>query len=419
MSKFNKQILQKLDKTKLIRLLEREGIDASVDQPKPELIRLLMLAKRANAPTRPKNININTVSQRKKTALITTAAIFVIGISLYLFNPIFEKNINFLLSKLAGEPDFVGENTGPTIYEKNGKTYVVYDHPLIDVDVLYDPECKRPECNLETYYKQVKSYITPLISFNEVPYNSREGEKLAEDYKLNLMPVFLFENIIEKTENFENSKKNLEKILDKYVLQVPPVKVINGPNLSNRQVIGLPLDQKAPITIVEYSAFSCKLCYDNSLTINKIFEMYPDQVTKVVKYFNTGSKDTEAAIAAECAGKQSKFQDFYNLLFTRQDDWVNIAENALSSKFLGYAAELGLNRNEFNQCQNDPNVKQLVQNHYTEAGSLGISAAPTIMVNNNVLVGAYTLTNLGTAINDILISEGKTIKSNAKDEVSQ
>ncbi len=416
MSKFNNQILQKLDKPKLIRLLEREGIDASAEQPKPELIRLLMLAKRANAPTRPKSINITSANNRKIAAILTSVAIIVIGVSLYLFNPIFEKNINFLFGKISGEPSFVGKNTGPTIYEKNGKTYVVYDHPLIDVDVLYDPECKRPECNLDSYYKQVKSYITPLINFNEVPYNSREGQKLAEAYKLNLMPVFLFENIIEQTENFENSKKNLEKILDKYILQVPPVKVINGPNLTNGQIIGLPLDKKAPITIVEYSAFSCKLCNDNSATINSIFEMYPDQVTKVVKYFNTGSKDTEAAIAAECAGQQNKFKEYYDLLYSRQDDWVNLAESGLPSKFTGYALELGLARNTFNQCQVDPNTKQIAQNHYTEAGSLGISAAPTILVNNNVLVGSYTPKNLATAINDILLSEGKTIKSNSVKE---
>lgn len=412
MSKFNKQILQKLDKSKLIRLLEREGIDASIEQPKPELIRLLMLAKRANAPTKPQSLSKNTVSQKRLTVFLIFLATILLGFSLYFYNPIFNKNINFLLNKILPNPEFVGNNTGPTIYEKNGKTYVVYDHPLIKTSVLYDPACKRPECDLETYYKQIKAYISPLITFKEIDYNSKEGQNLAKEYNLNLLPVFLFEETIQKTENFENSKKNLEKIQDKFVLQVPPNKIIKGPNLQNGQLIGKPIQENAPITIIEYASFSCKLCFDLSQTIKSLLEIYPDQVTRVIKYFNSTSKDTTAAIAAECAGKQNKFYEYYEFLFAKQNEWINYADVNLASIFLNYAGELQLDRRAFNECQNDPNTNQLVQNHYIEAGSLGLSAAPTIIVNNNVLVGTYTAKNLSAIINDILTAEGKTIKSN-------
>lgn len=412
MSKFNKQILQKLDKSKLIRLLEREGIDASIEQPKPELIRLLMLAKRANAPTKPQSLNLNPTNQKRLTVFMIFLAVILLGFSLYFYNPIFQKNINFLINRILPTPEFVGNNTGPTIYEKNGKTYVVYDHPLIKTSVLYDPNCKRPECDLETYYKQIKAYISPLITFKEIDFDSKEGQKLASEYNLNLLPVFLFEETIQKTENFENSKKNLEKIQDKFVLQVPPNKIIKGPNLQNGQIIGKSLQDNSPITVIEYVSFSCKLCFDLAQTLKSLIEVYPNQITRVIKYFNSTSKDTTAAVAAECAGKQGKFSEYYDLLFSKQNEWVNFADSALASVFLNYAAELELDRKSFNECQNDPNTNQLVQNHYIEAGSLGLSAAPTIIVNNNVLVGTYTTKNLSAIINDILLSEGKTIKSN-------
>ena len=46
-----KTLLQ-LDKKKLVRLLEKEGIEASTSQPKSELVKLLLLARKANAPTK-------------------------------------------------------------------------------------------------------------------------------------------------------------------------------------------------------------------------------------------------------------------------------------------------------------------------------------------------------------------------------
>jgi protein-disulfide isomerase len=402
MSKFNKQTLQKLDKAQLIRLLNREGIEALSSQPKSELIRLLLLAKKANSPTKSAaRVEIIPVKKRKWMALGGTLLVIFCALLLYFLNPTFNKNINFLVSSVFGLTQPADpEKTGPTIYEKNGKTYVVYDYPLIEVKVLFDPNCKRPECDLEEYYNQVKTYITPLVSFSEVEYDSNQGVDLATEYNLNLLPVFVFDEHLEKTENFENSKKNLEKIKDKYVLQVPPYKVMKGPNLANAEY--LTRVENAPLTIVEYTGFSCKFCFDASQALKEVAAKYEGKVTRVVKYFNTGGNDTDAAIAAECAAQQGKFDVYYNTLFEKQAEWINLAKPALDSRFLSYATDLGVARPQFTQCVADENTRNIVLNHYSEAGSLGVSGAPTLFINNNVLVGAYEAKNLFEIIDDIL-----------------
>lgn len=407
MSKYNKETLQKLEKNKLVRLLEKEGIEASVHQPKTELIRLLMLAKRANSPTStPLNgveVTFNKID-KKKYSIAATIAVLLIVIGLYGFNSTFQRNINFIFKKAFQPEQQKAEDFGPSIYEKNGKTYVVYDYPLISVKAIYDPNCKRPECSLETYFSQIKSYISPLVKFTEIEYLSREGENLTEKYNLNLLPVFIFDTNIEKTENFENSKRNLEKVQDKYILQVPPTKLITGPKINNARTYQKATNLENEVQIIEFTGFSCKLCYDSYLATNALMASLGENATRIFKYFNTGEKDLPAAVAAECAAQQDKFKEYSDILFTRQDGWVNTSVAALNSTFTGYAVELGLNRNLFNSCLVDENVKQIVISHYNEAGSLGISAAPTLVIDNQVLVGAYPEDTLKLTVKDILES---------------
>jgi protein-disulfide isomerase len=128
-------------------------------------------------------------------------------------------------------------------------------------------------------------------------------------------------------------------------------------------------------------------------------------VTRVVKYFNTGEKDLPASIAAECAGQQDKFKEYYDILFGRQDDWINLSTGALNAKFTNYAVELGMSRSVFAACLNNENVKQVVLSHFNEAGSLGISAAPTLVVNNNVLVGTYPEDSLIKTVQEIITAD--------------
>ena len=59
-----KTLLQ-LDKKKLVRLLQKEGIDATTSQPKSELVKLLLLARKANAPTK-RNVKNATFYEKKK-----------------------------------------------------------------------------------------------------------------------------------------------------------------------------------------------------------------------------------------------------------------------------------------------------------------------------------------------------------------
>jgi protein-disulfide isomerase len=404
MSKYNIETLQNLEKDKLIKLLDKEGIEASIHQPKAELIRLLMLAQRANAPTAAANFVERLPSLKKKYYGLAGVVVVLLSVLLlYFLNNTFRGNINFIVNRVFNGNVVESQDFGPTIFERGGKTYVVYDYPLINVKAIHDPNCKRPECSLDNFYNQIRSFISPLVKFNPIDYNSRQGQSLINEYNLNLLPVFIFDTNIEKTENFENSRRNLEKVKDRYVLQVPPYKVLSGPRVNDARTYLKPEENvSGAFSVVQYIGFSCRICRDYVETIKRLNEILENRINLVVKYFNTSEKDLPASIAAECAAQQDKFREYYDILFERQDDWLNKFENELTQSFIGYAVELGLSRNIFSSCLEDDAVRQIVLNHFVEAGSLGVSAAPTLFVRNNVLVGAYPLESLQMTILEIL-----------------
>lgn len=403
MSKYNVETLQNLEKDKLIKLLDKEGIEASIHQPKAELIRLLMLAQKANAPTTPTSFVDRLPSLKKRYyGLVSIGIVFLSIILLYFFNGTFQGNINFIVNRIFNGSEIESTDFGPTIFERGGKTYVVYDYPLINVKAIHDPNCKRPECSLDNFYNQIRSFISPLVKFNPIDYSSRQGQNLITEYNLNLLPVFIFDTNIEKTENFENSRRNLEKVKDRYVLQVPPYKVLNGPRTNDARSYFKPEEGSATITVIKYIGFSCRICKDYIDTLNQLNDDLENRVTLLIKYFNTSEKDLPAAVAAECAAQQDKFKEYYDILFEKQDDWLFKSDSELNQTFANYAVEVGISRNVFVSCLEDEAVRQLVLNHFVEAGGLGVSAAPTIFVRNNVLVGAYPLETLKMTILELL-----------------
>jgi protein-disulfide isomerase len=416
MARYTEAHLMKLSKRKLVKLLEKEGIDASGSQKKSELVRLLILAHKANAPTRVSRFNGPNISPRTKVGLFIILVIILVVVLLFRLSTTFKENVNYVFSGIFGseeEPE-AESGDGPIVYEKGGKTYVVYNHPRPEVTVITDKACKRPECDLSSYYDEIKSGVTNLALFTEIDYRTRAAERMVKELDVNLLPVLVFDSTIEKTDNFEKSSRFLKKVDDKYLLSLDPYKAIESPDLSNAQILGndLTLDE-TPLTVIEFTSFSCPHCVDAFDTPERLLEIYDGNIRVAIKYYSRGGNDFQAAVAAECAAQQDAFLPMHNLLFERQSDWLPTNESRLSSVFSGYAAELGLTTSEFSECYNDDQlVKDLVNAHTAEAEAFGIDGLPTFFVNNNILEGAYPIDNLSELIDEILREDGFKIETN-------
>src|SRR5205823_3620191 len=80
-------------------------------------------------------------------------------------------------------------------------------------------------------------------------------------------------------------------------------------------------DPNSVVTIVEFADFQCPYCKQTEATLNDLLRKYPGQVKLAFRDFPLGSIHPyaeKAAEAARCAGKQGKFWEFHDALFTNQ-----------------------------------------------------------------------------------------------------
>jgi protein-disulfide isomerase len=149
-------------------------------------------------------------------------------------------------------------------------------------------------------------------------------------------------------------------------------------DLSGVSMLG---DKNAPITIVEYTDYQCPFCQRFHLSAYpEIKKNYID--TGKVRFF---SKDLpldfhpnalRAAQSARCAGEQGKFWEIRETMSANPDklDMGHI---------MGFATELKLDTQKFQDCVNSDKYKERVQADVAEAMKVGANGTPAFIVGKS------------------------------------
>jgi protein-disulfide isomerase len=96
-----------------------------------------------------------------------------------------------------------------------------------------------------------------------------------------------------------------------------------------------------------------------------------------------GQESIWAAEASECANEQGRFWDYYDKLFAEQT-----GENVgtfVRDNLKRFAADLGLDTQQFNQCLDSNKYLSKVQQEGADAQRLGIGSTPAILVNGQLI----------------------------------
>jgi protein-disulfide isomerase len=97
-----------------------------------------------------------------------------------------------------------------------------------------------------------------------------------------------------------------------------------------------------------------------------------------------------AAEASRCAGTQDTSEEAYlamhTMLFEEQEAWSGQANAA--DLFAGYAAEIGLDGDDFAACLENHDTAAAVQADMEEALSAGITGTPAFLINGRLVSGA-------------------------------
>jgi protein-disulfide isomerase len=149
-------------------------------------------------------------------------------------------------------------------------------------------------------------------------------------------------------------------------------------------------NKDAKVTIVEFSDFQCPFCEKYFTdSESQIIKEYVDTGKAKFAFRNyafLGSESTFAAEAATCANDQGKFWEFHNYLYTHQG---GENQGAFSKENLKkFAADLGLNTNDFNSCLDTDKHAKTVSDDLAAGQKVSVSGTPTTFVNGKILVGA-------------------------------
>jgi cyclophilin family peptidyl-prolyl cis-trans isomerase/protein-disulfide isomerase len=145
--------------------------------------------------------------------------------------------------------------------------------------------------------------------------------------------------------------------------------------------------EDARVTIVEYADFQCPYCSIASSNLQTLLETYPEDVRIVYRHFPLASihdKAILAAQAAEAAGLQGeeRFWEMHDLLYETQAVWSGFTVEEFSTWVIEQAAELGLDRDQFEaDLTSEPIITQ-AEAAWTEGQELGLTGTPTIKINS-------------------------------------
>ncbi len=179
--------------------------------------------------------------------------------------------------------------------------------------------------------------------------------------------------------------------------------------------------ENAPVTIIEFSDFSCPYCGaasgDNKDVINYFKSNDPawepavpgivrDYVNTgkarlVFKYFPGHGTGQEAMKIALCANEQGKFWDVHGKFFANQDSITDVG--ALKSM----AAQAGADPAKLDQCYASGKYDAKLSSDTAEGKNVGVSGTPTFFVGSEkagykIIVGAQPYPFFKAAIDDVL-----------------
>ncbi|MBZ5565248.1 MAG: thioredoxin domain-containing protein [Acidobacteriia bacterium] len=189
--------------------------------------------------------------------------------------------------------------------------------------------------------------------------------------------------------------------------ELPPVHPPSPETLRERlvrpdsHIIGNP---RAPVTVVEFGDFSCPACGQVEAVMEEVRARYATRARFVFRQFpltEIHPHSEEAAEASECAAAQGKFWEAVKKLYTWQED---LSDDALKQ----YAAQLGLDQNQFDRCLTGGSMQDRVRRDLDDGFALGVRATPTFFIGRRMVEGPLSIDQFSQLIDSELASRQPT-----------
>jgi protein-disulfide isomerase len=155
------------------------------------------------------------------------------------------------------------------------------------------------------------------------------------------------------------------------------------------------------VVLVEFSDFQCPYCAKAHNELVAFIQRHGKGVTFVYKHLPLSDIHPHAlpaARAAWAAGRQGKFWAYHDALFANQ---ARLGEPLYEE----IATGLKLNQARFNEDRKGTASLQAIQKDLDQAKRLGVRGTPTMVMNQQFLMGPFTLEVLEKQLDQLTISK--------------
>lgn len=153
-------------------------------------------------------------------------------------------------------------------------------------------------------------------------------------------------------------------------------------------------DPKAPVTMIQFSDFSCPMCYQYESAVFPQLKPYIDNGTLRIEFNNFSIFASQyhsdlAAAGSIAAAKQGKFWEYVAAAtkLAAQDGNGHISWNKELVTQAALASGVG-NLSRFNQDLEADDTATTVKNETSAAQAVGLSGTPAFFINDYVITGA-------------------------------
>ncbi len=233
------------------------------------------------------------------------------------------------------------------------------------------------------------SMLLPIekVTANETKIDEKHMVKLLEQI-LNEHPDLVL-NVLRKNSELvldiaqDGSTKRRKRSLEAQWRQ--DRKIDKDVNIKERPIWG---KSDAPITVVEFSDFTCPYCQQAANNLKLIMKDYPNDIRLVFKHTPLSSSPisilaSEFVIAAGYQSKE-KARELYEAIFEKRAKLLEQGEEFLKAE----AQRIGLNVTKLEKDAGSKKTEKILEEDLADATNLSVEGTPYFLVNNIVIRGA-------------------------------
>lgn len=164
----------------------------------------------------------------------------------------------------------------------------------------------------------------------------------------------------------------------------------------------------AYVTITEYSDFQCPFCSELEPILEQLQKDFPEDLRIVFRHFplvTIHDKATLGAQASEAAGRQGKFWEMHNLLFTTQNEWKDSTPDDFKTWVIEQAQNLDLDVEQFQSDFESAVLVKLAQDAWERGSAGGFPGTPMVLFNGNYYSGPLSYSNISAIIKLMLLEK--------------